>query len=410
MTCLKSEKKRILFVDDEPRVLGGLSRMLRPLRDEWDMAFLPSGADALELLSRERFDVIVSDMRMPGMDGAQLLSEVMRRHPHMVRIVLSGHSEKEMVLRSVGPTHQYLAKPCDADLLKATVSRACALRAILDNAQLKELVSRLDALPSLPQLYLEIVEEMRSPMASIQRVGRIIAQDLGMTAKVLQLVNSAFFGVRKQVRDPVQAASLLGMETLKALVLSLHVFSSSRDALPAGFSLESLWQHSTAVGQLARGIAIAERADKKVVEDSLLAGLLHDVGLLVLTTQLPDQYQHVLELGRGEGCSLWAAERRIFGAGHPEVGAYLLGLWGLPDPVVEALAFHHTPSECLDSRFSPLLAVHVADAWSDHANLSQNGLEGSVLDLHYLRRLGLENRLPVWKAALERTPEEAKAR
>src|SRR5262245_37814840 len=99
--------KKILFVDDEPNVLQGLERMLRSMRHEWEMQFAMSGPAALERLAEQTFDVIVSDMRMPGMTGAQLLTEVSQRHPHIVRIILSGQADQEDILRSVGPTHQY---------------------------------------------------------------------------------------------------------------------------------------------------------------------------------------------------------------------------------------------------------------------------------------------------------------
>jgi DNA-binding NtrC family response regulator len=154
-------KRRILFVDDEPNVLSGLRRMLRSMREEWDFEFAGSGREALEVMQRTAVEVIVTDMRMPGMDGSQLLDEVLQRHPQVVRIVLSGQSDTETVLRSVRPTHQFLSKPCDAETLKATVARACALRDLMAEPSLKDLVSRISTLPSMPSLYLEVVKELR---------------------------------------------------------------------------------------------------------------------------------------------------------------------------------------------------------------------------------------------------------
>ena len=184
--------KRILFVDDEPNLLEGLGRMLRPLRHTWGIDFARNGPEALDLLARTPFNVIVSDMRMPGMDGAQLLAEVRDRHPTIVRIVLSGQCDREALLRSVRVAHQCLTKPCDVETLRSTVTRACALRDLLENDKLQRLVSRLKSVPSLPDLYHQVMEELESPEPSIQKVGQIIAQDAGMTAKTLQTVNSAF--------------------------------------------------------------------------------------------------------------------------------------------------------------------------------------------------------------------------
>lgn len=185
----------ILFVDDEPNVLRSIRRMLHGLRQEWDMKFVESGHEALSLLAKEAFEVIITDMRMPQMDGAQLLTEVKKQYPHMVRIVLSGHTDKDMILKSVQQAHQYLSKPCDAETLKSTISRTRARRSLLSQESLKRIVSKIDVLPSLPSLYAEIINELQSSDLSIQKIGQIISKDLGMTAKVLQMVNSAFFGI-----------------------------------------------------------------------------------------------------------------------------------------------------------------------------------------------------------------------
>ena len=194
------------------------------MRDEWEINFAPGGKEALEWMESHPVDVIISDMQMPGMDGAQLLYEVLKSHPDTVRIILSGHADREMILRSVRPAHQYLSKPCNADILKSTIQRACNLRESLADEEMKKLISKMDTLPSLPSLYIEIMKEIQSPDSSIKRVATIIEKDMGMSAKILQLVNSAFFGVPRHISSPVQAVTMLGLEMIKALVLSIHVF------------------------------------------------------------------------------------------------------------------------------------------------------------------------------------------
>lgn len=195
-------KRRILFVDDEPNVLQGLQRMLRPMRSEWEMEFAGGGEEALQKMEQAPFDVIVSDMRMPGMNGAQLLKEVARRYPDTVRIVLSGHSDREYILQLVTTTHQYLAKPCDAQTIKDTVNRACALRDLLTSKELSALVSQVKSLPSLPSLYTRIIEILQSDDPSLQKIGQIVSEDIAMSAKVLQLVNSSFFGIARRYLQP----------------------------------------------------------------------------------------------------------------------------------------------------------------------------------------------------------------
>ena len=392
-------KLRILFVDDEPKVLQGLQRMLRPMQQEWEMAFSESGKEALEILEKEPFDVVVSDMRMPGMDGAQLLNEVNKRYPKTVRFILSGHSDREMILKSVGPTHQYLTKPSDPEALKAVLKRALALRELLNNEVLKRLISRLKSLPSLPSLYVEVMKELQSPDSSVQKVGKIISQDMGMTAKILQLINSAFFGLPRQISSPEQAVGLLGLDTIRALVLSTHVFSQFDEAKLPGFHLTALWDHCVAVGSCANRIAKSEKAEKKSIDDALTAGLLHDSGKLVLATNLPDLYQEVLYMVDKQETNLLEAEKETFGTTHAEVGAYLLGLWGLPDPIVEAVAFHHHPNKCLSQAFSSLTAVHVANVLDHEERIDVESSSRSKIDLDYLSKLDIVDRLPAWRKA-----------
>ncbi len=390
-------KKKILFVDDEPNVLNGLRRMLRGMRKEWEMHFAEGGEEALELLKNSQFDVIVSDMRMPGMDGAELLSRVMKQYPEVVRIVLSGHSDKEMILRSVRPAQQYLSKPCDTKTLKSTIDRACALRDILVDESLKKVVSGLDTLPSMPELYQEILNELQSDDPSIQRVGDIISKDVGMTAKILQLVNSAFFGLPRHISNPQQAVTLLGLETVKALVLSVQVFSQFDNAnIPRKF-MDALWHHSINTGKIIREIVKTEGVEKNLADDTFMAALLHDVGKLILAASFAEIYRELIKGNEQTKTPLRHAEQAQFGTTHAEVGAYLMGLWGLPDNIVEALAFHHRPAECPVERFAPLTAVHVASVLEHESNPGEETDYSAELDMGHLAKLGLEPRLKCWK-------------
>ena len=389
--------KQILFVDDEPRVLDGLRRMLRSMRDEWNMTFVTSGAEALKTLEERPFDVVVSDMRMPGMDGAKLLNEVHHRFPHIVRIVLSGQSDQDSIYRSIASTHQYLAKPCDADILKMAVIRACALRDVLRSDTLRGAVAGIQQIPSRPNLYVEIRNEAESEHASLKTIGAIIAKDMGMTAKILQLVNSAYFGLRKNVATPEQAVNMLGLDTIQALVLTVQVFSSLSATGNTFVGMDRLWDKSLRTGSLAREIAKHERSSVMMTDQAYTAGLLHDIGILVFMAKAGEQYTVMLKMAREQKLGGDELERRAFGATHAEVGAHLLGLWGLGDPIVEAVAFHHCPSKCVSGAFAPLTAVHVASA------LQQELFEpGEVhvpceIDYAYLDTLHMTDRLPYWQ-------------
>ena len=348
-----AEKKRVLFVDDEPHVLDGLRRMLGRMRQEWEMEFVTSGAAALACLAQRPFDIVVTDMRMPVMNGAQLLNEVKVRYPGIVRFVLSGHSNPELIMRSAGSAHQYLAKPCDAEMLTQTVKRSYALRDLLSDTRLGAIVSGMTTLPVLPSVYTQLVKALSDEKTSPAEVGRIISQDMGMTAKVLQLINSAFFGIRRRIEDPAQAVFYIGLDTVRGLVLSVGVFSEFKGPMAPDLSLEALHKHCLDVGARAKQIAQGEGATPQLQGDAFIAGVLHDVGVLILIANCTREFRAVRSLSRARQMPLVEAERDVLGATHAELGGYLLGLWGLPDPVVEAVAFHHTPRFCVSNQFSP---------------------------------------------------------
>ncbi len=384
-------KLRVIFVDDEPNLLMSLKRVLRPLRHEWEMVFTESALKALELMEIESFDVVVTDMRMPGMNGIQLLTNVMKLYPKTVRIILSGQADQEDIMKSVSVSHQFLTKPCEVGEIKSTILRACALFDLLKDESVKKIVSRVKCLPSLPTLYAEITEELKSTTSSIRNVGEIISKDAGMTAQVLKLVNSSFFGLRQEVKTPSNAISYLGIDTVKSLVLMHQLFSQFKIKIP-GFSLEALWEHNKNTGVLARAIAEAEGQEKNVINTSFMAGLLHDVGKLVFADNFSEQFSKAVNLNKKENIPLWEAEAEIIGVTHGEIGAYLIGLWGLPAPLVEALAFHHDPCRSMCDDFSPLTAVHMANIF-EHGEIETDTELKFQFDDNYMANLKMTDRL-----------------
>lgn len=386
-------KKRLLFVDDDPMVLSGLRRSLHNMRETWDMHFVDSAAAALQELEKDHYDAIVSDMRMPLMDGADLLDQVKQRYPEMVRMILSGQSSQEAVFRSISPAHQFLSKPCDLGELSNRLNQAFAMRDLLANEALKTVISRLRSLPSLPALYDELTAALRSEDSSLAQIAKIISKDVGMAAKILQLANSAFLGTSGRVSSLSQALTLIGNETVRTLALSVHVFSQFDGNPKVAANLPALWDHSVAVSTLAQRIASSESCPKSMLEECFTAGLLHDLGKVVLLAELPQDYLKICMTSPREGTGL---ERDLLGCTHAEVGAYLMSIWGLPFPLVHAVAYHHHPKESAESGFSPLTAVHVADAIVSEADTS--ALNHDVtLDHEYLARIGVGDREGGWR-------------
>ena len=390
-------KKRILFVDDEPLVLRGLQRTLRKMRSEWDMVFASGGKEALEILDQQAMDVIVSDLKMPEMDGMQLLTEVKTRYPHVVRIILSGHLEHEMTLQSVQYAHQNLTKPCDAKVLKQTLAKLFALRDILADKGLKKIVSQIESLPSLPSIYNEIMAEMQSEDPSIKKVGDIISTDLSITAKILQVVNSVFFGLSRKISSPQEAVVLLGLETIKSLVLSVKIFAEFSHKKFSWFNIDHLFNHSMSVSTFAKTIIKREKLGAELINYSLMAGLLHDLGKLILATNFQEPYKEVLATAREFDQNLWDLEYKAFGTSHAEIGAYLMGLWNLETPIIEAIAFHHNPNDSLSQNMGLLTAVHIGNAIDHNGHNSNNGNSDLKCDARYLENLGITARIPEWR-------------
>ena len=332
-----SQPGAVLFVDDEPLLLQGLQRMLRSQREVWTMRFAGGGRQALELLAQESVDVLVTDLRMPGMSGEELLREVQRRHPQIVRIILSGEMDSAAGFSAVQCAHRYLAKPCEAEELKAALSQALSLRGWVAARPLKGLLARIESLPSLPEVYARLLAEIQSPRSCLRRVAELVARDVGMTAKILQIVNSAFFGLPRRVVNAQDAVALLGLDTLKALVLSVKIFSQFDARRLRSLNLEALWRHSAQVGVYARTIALSEKLPRTSQDEAFSAGMLHDIGKLVLAQNFPQEYAEAQNGSRPAA----EIEQARFGASHAELGAYLLGLWGIDEAVVEAIARHH---------------------------------------------------------------------
>ena len=390
-------KKRILFVDDEPMVLRGLQRTLRKMREVWDMAFASSAQEALAILDNNPMDVIISDMKMPEMDGTELLAQVKQRHPHVVRLILSGHVEQETTIKSVRFAHQCLSKPCDVEVLKQTLAKLFALRDILSDESIKKIVSQIESLPSLPAIYTQIMAEMQSDDPSIKNVGAIISRDISMTAKILQVVNSVFFGLPQKISNPQQAVMLLGLETIKSLVLSVKIFSEFSQKKNSWFNLDAIFNHSISVSTHAKAIVKSEKMNQEVINYSLMAGLLHDLGKLILATNFKDTYRQLLTESQNSTHELWELEYETFGTTHAEIGAYLMGLWNLENPIIEAIAFHHCPTKSVSTQMGLLAAVHVANALDHAEGLPQDQQMDLQYDDEYLDRLGVADRIPEWR-------------
>jgi HD-like signal output (HDOD) protein len=358
-----------------------------------------STREAIDQMSKGLFDLVLAAVSGPGIDGVALLDDVAARQPWAARFLLAGPGEKALLLRAGTAAHQHLLKPLRTADLFARMARTMALGDLLGDDTLRSLVSKLKSIPSPPAIYLSLVAELRKDEASPRKVGELVARDSGMAAKILQLVNSPFFGLRMRVVDPVQAAQLLGLETVRGLVLSAHIFEQVELKIVTRFQLARVWRHSLAAAGCARVVARMQSESPEATGEAFTAALLHDVGKLVLARSLPNDYADVLAQAEADQVPTWVAEREMLGTTHAEVAAYLLSLWGLPTGIVEAVAWHHRPSAYPVSAFGALGAVHAANAIEHTVHPGDAIGIPSGTDEEYLARLSMPDRLPTWSAA-----------
>ena len=398
--------RRVLFVDDDQQMLEGLQRVLRSNRQEWEMAFAQGGEAALAVLDCSSFDVIVTDMRMPGMDGAELLEKVRQHHPQVVRIILSGYVDLQATFRAVPVAHQFLLKPCNAGMLRVAIERACSSQNILHDPALARSMGTLGELPSAPRVYTALTQALQDPEVSLQDVAAIVEQDVAIAAKVLQLVNSAFFGLAQNISSVQRAVAYLGITVLQSLVATAEAFRMFQQAQRiVGFSIDEFQEHA----QLAVRISGMFSLPKYLADSAAMASLLHDVGKLVLAARLPKQFGKAIALAREQHRPLYCVEQEIYGVSHAEVGAYLLGLWGLPSFVTEAVAHHHAPTRVSHQSLDAVGVVYMANLLAHTARASAFGLCCEPVNQVLLQDLGITEQYLGWEQEALRIGAELSA-
>lgn len=335
---------RILFIDDDQMVLQGLKRALHRKAPVWQMRFVDTPEAAFAEMEREPAEVVVSDLRMPGMNGIQFLERIAALWPNTVRIILSGQTERETLLRAIGPAPQFLAKPCSAERLDMVISRALRLRRLLGDQDFLERIGRLRAIPSPPGIFAQLMEAIRNDTAPLDAVGRIVAKDLAFSARLLQIANSPIFALPMTISDVGHAARLLGLDTVRALALTHGMVASLANTDLGGLPIEALWMEGIQCGTVTRHIALEMRAPTDATNEAALAGMLHGIGQLLMAMNDPRRHRAARAAANAGKMSLTDAEEKLFGFNHALAGGYLLHVWGFPDAVVEGVIGWPFPS------------------------------------------------------------------
>jgi putative nucleotidyltransferase with HDIG domain len=397
-------KHKILFVDDDPLILKGLNRSLEEYTELWDVDFASSGKEAVEILSKTKVDAIITDMQMPVMNGLALLKTVSEVYPGVLRFVLSGNANDIQAIKSATLVHQMFPKPCEMESLFQSVERSCRLKDSLSEPGLIRIITGIRSLPSKPALYDKLIDELQSNEPNIKNIGDIVSKDAAMTAKVLQLVNSAFFGLPEKISNPQRAISLLGINTTKALVLTSHVFSEYENRANVPLSIKNLWNHSMMVSTVAKHIAADMDLPLADQENAQVAGILHDIGKM-LELKIP-KIARVLQFQTRR--VYVKTEYEILGTSHAEMGAYLLGIWGLPTTIVETVMYHHFPSRQIVQKSDSITALHLANGLVNMCIFENKTVYESNLDMNYLKNVIDLQMLDGWTQYIKQTISDNK--
>ncbi len=382
--------KKLLVVGSDADQTTSISSALGA---EWQVISSPSGESALEEMAAGGTAALLCAVNLPGMSGADLVKAVSDQFPATVRFLMYKESEKAVLTQAVSAVHQHVPLPLDPAALKRALGHSMNLHGLLANEELAERVMAIGGLPSPPEIYNKLVAELNSEDANIQSISSLISRDVGITAKVLQMVNSAYFGLSSQVSSVQHATSMLGLDAVTSIVLSAGAFQQFKASPIAGYSIESVYSHSVAIGAKSRLLATAFGLNRKLAEDALLAGMLSDIGQVVMLTYFAEEFEAAIEMATAENIPLDQAERATFGVSDAKLGAYLLSLWGMPDPILEAVALHCVPHKTVSPALNVLAAVHLAYAtdWDETHNVRDGA--GSVVDMAYVKSLGIGDQL-----------------
>lgn len=387
---------RVLLIHDQTSNDQRFESVVKFLPDQWQSKTVVTGAEALKVLDEESFDVVVCAGRLSDVDGGpELLKDIGGRYPGTLRfLVMQCALDKSVIHKTWSVVHQYIWLDCTPENIALLISDSLKLHQVLANDNLRQRIAVIGSLPSSPEVHSRLICALQDDNVSIAQIAELVGQDVGIAAKVLSTANSAGFGLRGRVDNLLQAINTLGMDTVVSIVFAAGAFNQFKAPALAGYSVESVHNHGIAVGTRARLVAHAFGMDNTLTNNAMLAGTMHDIGKLVMITHFQDEFQRSVQQAEKLSISLHEAETNIMGVNDAVIGAYMLSLWGLQDSIVEAVAWHGSPSEASSPIITPLTAVHLAYATERDECKRIRDDKLSAIDLAYLDALGITEQLP----------------
>ncbi len=299
-------------------------------------------------------------------------------------------------LALVTSAHQYLSKPFDTFKLREMIRRSFAAQDRVRDKGLQAVATSLRSIPSLPQAHHALLKELDDEGTATTNIARLVAEDAGLSFKVLQLANSPLFGQGYVITSPIDAVMCLGTDLIAAVVLAQSLFRHYEALGNYEINLQQVWSHSWQTGSLAQQICREMGFPRKACDEAFLAGLLHETGRFILVDNFPKQFQAACEGARKMGTPLAPRIQETFETNPSQITAYILELWGMPSDVIDAIASQAAISAKDAKEFTLASALYVANGISMRQTPPDAFLPDEW-DNEYLKAVGCEGKIKEWE-------------
>lgn len=375
-------KTNVLIVDKENKINNVLASRANELNEVYNFHLVEDASKVFEAINKSEIEIVVSNLSLDDRNEIETLTKIKDEYPHIFIVVIASAENKLSVNDIYRFAHQILSEPCNYDGLISSFARRDRMVKYLHDGKLMGLINKVSDLPTIPETYLRLEDELKNDNMSLQRISSILSEDLSFTVKILHIVNSPFFGLKYKINNVLQAVSLLGVNIIKSLVLYHHTFSISPIGPKHRKYFEELWVHSNKVGRYAEQILFDTTNNEiEMMEEAYIAGLLHDIGKVVMLSVngYPD---NIFSMVEAKNLRYTNAEYNIYGTSHSEIGAYFLTLWGLPERTANAVYSHNNPSMVDFNKFTVENAVFIANLLAHDKNLDLSDMQKLNLGVH----------------------------
>lgn len=391
-------KAKILFIDDQENVLQSLKLSLRSMRGEWDMSFAQSGQEGLSMFEQIWPDVVVTDMRMPSMDGAVVLKDIQKLKPDVGKIILSGYSDKDTVIKNMQLANEYLSKPCKTCDLVEAINNTLKANTMIENETIKNIVAEIETIPSSPDTYSKLINVLSKDDSTPEEIGTIISQDIALSTILMRIVNCAFFSFPTQAQNITHAVKMLGQQTLLNIIRASHLFENIESFENPRMSISMLWGHSLRVAQFAKTIALDSGLSESLHNDCFMAAMFHDIGKFILASRMEREFSEIITMVQKEQCPVNIAEQRILGTTHADIGAYLLARWGFSHSQISIIRSHHDESVVTAETPTPQMVLFIANCMDHELVHLRERFNRNSFDFILGSNTVLQSRIDSWRS------------